>query len=96
MAVLHIGDDLVCMTWLGRLLNRILAEGLRRHGSEVVDGPFHLALTRITENELLELLRQTVKNVASKNPLACHHAERMVDLGPHFVQLSPTLREQGS
>lgn len=94
LAVLRIGDDLVLMTWLGRLFNRVLAEGLRRRGSEVVDGSFHLAVKGITEDGLLELLRQTVKDVASKNPLAAIMPEKMVDFGPHFEQLSPMLQDK--
>lgn len=94
LAILRIGDDLVAMTWLGRLLNRVLAEGLRRRGISVVDGPFHLAVKGVAEDGFLELLRQTVNGVASNNPLASITPEHMVDLGPHFDQLSPTLQNK--
>jgi hypothetical protein len=94
LVALRNGDDLVVMTWLGRLLNCVLAQGLRRYGVEVADGPFHLVVKASGEEAVLDLLRQTVQDVTTKNPLASVNLERMVDVGPHFERLSPTLQNK--
>jgi len=88
----RVGDDLVVMTWLGRLLNSVLAHGMRQRGLNVVDGPFHLAMKGSTETNVIEQLGQAVRDVTLTNPLASLAPERMVDVGPHFQRLSPTLQ----
>ena len=94
LVALRIGDDLLVMTWLGRLLNCVLAQGLRKHGVDVTDGPFHLAVKSNNDEAVLGLLRQTVQEVTTKNTLASVNLERMVDVGPHFERLSPTLQNK--
>jgi hypothetical protein len=90
----RVGDELVIMTWLGRLFNSVLAHGMRQRGLNVVDGPFHLTMEGSTEESVLEIIRQAVHDVTVANPLASLAPERMVDVGPHFQQLSPTLQNK--
>ena len=90
LVTLRIGDNLVVMTWLGRLLNGVLAEGMRQNGFDVVDGSFHLAVKDCSEEALPDLLRQTVQHVVARNPLPSIRPERMIDIGPHFKHFSPS------
>jgi ATP-dependent Lhr-like helicase len=82
------GQGLVIMTWLGRLLNEVLADGFRRRGFGVVEGPFHLTVASGDDGRLLALLREIVQDVIGNNPLGTLKTERVADLGPHFRHLS--------
>lgn len=94
LATLRMGENLVVMTWLGRLLNCVLAQGLRRRGVDVNDGPFYLAVKGSVEETMLDLLRNAIQDVIATNPLATVNLERMVDVGPHFERLSPMLQNR--
>ena len=60
----------------------------------MADGPFHLAVKGSIEATVLDLLRETVRDATTNNPLASVNLERMVDVGPHFERLSPTLQNK--
>lgn len=89
LVTLHVGESIVMMTWLGRLLNKVLAESIRRRGINVIDGSFHLTVESKSVDDVLFLLRQTVDDVTTNNPLARINPERLIDIGPHFRYLSP-------
>lgn len=90
LVTLRVGKSIVIMTWLGRLLNKVLAESIGRHGINVADGSFHLTVEGISVDDVLDLLRQAVTDVTTNNPLAKINLERLIDIGPHFKLLSPT------
>ena len=89
LVAIRVGQSVVVMTWLGRLLNAVLAKGLQKRGISVAEGSFHLTLVLDDEGALLSLLREVVQDTTSNNPLGALNTERMVDLGPHFRHLSP-------
>jgi hypothetical protein len=90
LAAMQIGDSLLVMTWLGRLLNSVLAAGLGQRKQQVADGAFHLTIKDGQEKSVVPMLRKAVDDVLLKNPLGTMAVERMVDLGPHFECLSPS------
>lgn len=90
LVTLRVGGSIVIMTWLGRLLNKVLADSIGRPGRSVTDGSFHLTVENIAVNDVLSLLRQTVDDVTANNPLAKMNLERLIDIGPHFKYLSPS------
>jgi ATP-dependent Lhr-like helicase len=92
LVVIRVGQSVVLMTWLGRLMNATLAEAFGSRGFNVDDGSFHVTVQMDDEGKLLSLLREVVEDVISRNPLATLNTERMVDLGPHFRCLSPGLQ----
>lgn len=92
LAVMQIGDSLLVMTWLGRLLNSVLAAGLRQRGQQVTEGSFHLTIKDGQEGSIGQTLHRAVDDVLLKNPLGAMAVERMVDLGPHFNCLSPSFQ----
>jgi ATP-dependent Lhr-like helicase len=94
LVAMRIGNGYLVFTWLGRLLNAILAAGLRRRGYEVAEGSFHLALTVRANENLIELLKVTVTDVISNNPLVDLPVNRFVDLGPHHRYLSPSMQRK--
>jgi ATP-dependent Lhr-like helicase len=94
LAVMRAGDTLVTMTWLGRLLNAVLAVALRRQGHDVADGAFQLSIRNGDETGIVGALHNAVEDVLLKNPLAGMAVERMVDLGPHFDCLSALLQSK--
>jgi hypothetical protein len=85
LVAIRFGQNLVVMTWLGKLLNAALASGFEKRGFSVSEGSFHLTVMSADEEKLLPLLRDVVCN----NPLGTLKTEQMVDLGPHFRHLSP-------
>lgn len=89
LVTLRVGESIVIMTWLGRLLNKVLAESIGRQGINVADGSFHLTVESKSVDDLLDLLRKSVTDVTTKNPLARINLERLIDIGPHFKLLSP-------
>lgn len=88
LVVIRVGQSLILMTWLGRLLNEVLANGFQKRGFSVAQGSFHLMVTLADEERLLSLLREIVRDVISNNPLGTLKTEQMVDLGPHFKHFS--------
>jgi ATP-dependent Lhr-like helicase len=88
LVAIRVGQSLVVMTWLGRLMNEVLANGLQKRGFSVAQGSFHLTVMLAEEGRLLLLLSEIVQEVIGNNPLGTLRTERMVDLGPHFRQLS--------
>ncbi|HIO21030.1 MAG TPA: hypothetical protein EYN18_01350 [Nitrospirales bacterium] len=90
LVTLCVGESIVIMTWLGRLLNKVLSEGIGRRGLNVADGSFHLTVESKSVDDVLSLLRQTVDDVTTNNPLAKMNPERLIDIGPHFKYLSPS------
>lgn len=92
LVTVRVGESIVIMTWLGRLLNKVLAESIGQRGLNVADGSFHLTVETKSVDDVLKLLRQTVTDVTTNNPLAKMTPERLIDIGPHFKLLSP--REQ--
>jgi ATP-dependent Lhr-like helicase len=88
LAVVRIGDNTLVMTWLGRLMNSAIAEGIRRLGRKVVEKSFSLRLPDVEAAEILPLLRRAVELVSQANPLGPMPIERLADLGPHFGELS--------
>jgi len=89
LVAIRVGQSIVVLTWLGRLLNAVLARGLKTRGFAGVEGSFHLTVVLEDETKLLPLLREAVQDVIANNPLGALNTERMVDLGPHFKYLSP-------
>ncbi len=90
LVTLRVGESVVIMTWLGRLLNKVLAESIAQRGLNVSDGSFHLTVESKSVDDVLHLLRQTVEDVTTNNPLARMNPERLIDIGPHFRFLSPS------
>jgi ATP-dependent helicase Lhr and Lhr-like helicase len=89
LLAIRVGQSLVVMTWLGKLLNAVLASGLEKRGFSVAEGAFHLTVLLADEGGMLALLREIVQDALNSNPLGTLKTERMVDLGPHFRHLSP-------
>jgi ATP-dependent Lhr-like helicase len=89
LVAVRVGQSVVVMTWLGKLLNAVLASGLAKRGVAVAHGSFHLTLALTDEGGLLSLIREVVEDTIRSNPLGTLKTEQMVDLGPHFRQLSP-------
>jgi ATP-dependent Lhr-like helicase len=94
LLAMRVGQSIVAMTWLGKLLNALLANGLRNRGYSVAEGSFHLTVILDDETKLLPLIREVVRGAITRNPLGALNAERMVDFGPHFKHLSPTQQER--
>src|SRR5262249_12365809 len=88
LVVIRVGQNLVVMTWLGRLLNEVIAKGFQKHGVGAAQGSFHLTVLLADEGQLLPLLREIVQDVIGNNPLGALKAELLVDLGPHFRHLT--------
>jgi hypothetical protein len=78
----------VVMTWLGRMLNAVLANGFKTRGFNVSDGSFHFALMLDDDHRVLPEIKEIVNDIIGNNPLGAMTTERMVDLGPHFRHLS--------
>jgi ATP-dependent Lhr-like helicase len=89
LVTLRVGDSIVVMTWLGRLLNSILAESMTRRGVKAASGSFHLTIEQKNVDDVLNLFQKTVEDVSENNPLDRVCAERLIDIGPHFKHLSP-------
>jgi len=89
LVALRVGQSIVVLTWLGRLLNAVLAKGFQNHGYSVTDGSFHLTVVLDDEGKFLTLLREVVQDTIDQNFLGELKTERMVDFGPHFRYLSP-------
>lgn len=92
LLTVRVGESFVLFTWLGRLLNAILAETLRRRGYKVAEGSFHLTVAADPEVDLIALLRQSVTDALANNPLGDMPTERLTDLGPHQKVLSPAMQ----
>ncbi|MCA9087258.1 MAG: DEAD/DEAH box helicase [Planctomycetaceae bacterium] len=90
LVTFHVGDGIVVMTWLGRLLNSILAESITRRGIKVTSGSFHLAIGKKHIDDVLVLFQKTIEDVTENNPLDRVYPERLIDIGPHFKRLSPS------
>jgi hypothetical protein len=69
-------------------LNAVLASSFEKRGVSTVGGSFHLKVALTDERQLLSPLREVVKDAIRNNPLGMLKTERMVDLGPHFRDLS--------
>lgn len=93
LLAMRVSSNVVVMTWLGRLLNRVLAEGLKRQGHQVADGSFHVAIEN-TGKDVLSAIRQAVADVVQNNPLPKLRPEDWIDLGPHFRLLSQSEQER--
>jgi ATP-dependent helicase Lhr and Lhr-like helicase len=78
------GDQIVCFTWLGRLLNEILALGLKRIGERVNATAFTIRITGCPPGNVIPKLRQAVSSLRTANPLGDSAIERLVDLGAHL------------
>jgi ATP-dependent Lhr-like helicase len=95
LVAMRVGQSVIVMTWLGRLLNAVLASGFEKRGLRVTEGSFHVTVMLADEGALLSLLREIVQDVVGSNPLGTLKTERMVDLGPHFRHLSPAHQSKG-
>ena len=93
LLAMRVAGNMVVMTWLGRLLNRVLAEGIKHQGFRVTDGAFHVAIEE-TGKDMLSIIRQAVDDVVHNNPLPKMRPEDWIDLGPHFRLLSPSEQER--
>ena len=92
LAVITLAGGVVVMTWLGKLLNATLAEHLKSIGRIVKAKGFALVLEGTAATEVLALLQSAVAAVVQKNPLGEMAVEQMVDVGPHFVELSTAMK----
>lgn len=89
LLTMRIGDCTVVWTWLGKLLNSVIAACLRKRGCLVSENSFYLSLT-CDHSSLMSLLRDAVQEAEVNNPLSMLKPEEMVDFGPHFRHLSVT------
>jgi ATP-dependent Lhr-like helicase len=92
LAVVPRGDGFAAMTWLGRLRNALLAEGLRRLGQRAEAGSMALVFPEVIE--LLPQLKEAIDTLARDSSIGPVSVERLVDLGPHFDRLSPEGQQQ--
>lgn len=95
LVMVPVGDSVTVMTWLGRLMNSILKEGLRKVGHAAVDHSFHLTIQgSIDAADLLIVFRNAINHLSDNNPLGQMTPERMIDIGPHFQHLSASQQVQ--
>ncbi|HVC98417.1 MAG TPA: DEAD/DEAH box helicase [Pirellulales bacterium] len=94
LVAVRVGQSTVVMTWLGRILNSALAGALRQRAFHVSDGSFHLTVQLGQDADLLRVIREGVEDVIARNPLGRMNCERMIDLGPHYRNLSPDLQKK--
>lgn len=92
LAVIRTDDHYVVFTWLGRLLNAVLAHSLQRRGYRGKGDSFHLLLKVATDENLLDLLHKSVEDAIAINPLTNLPVDQLTSLGPHFKNLSSTMQ----
>ncbi|MEX0718951.1 MAG: DEAD/DEAH box helicase [Planctomycetaceae bacterium] len=94
LVVVDVGESAIIFTWLGRLLNSILAKSLNRCGYAVEAGSFHLKAPRNSCGKPIELLRDGVAHSLADSPLGELPVDRIVDLGPHYRHLSDSMQRK--
>jgi hypothetical protein len=84
----------VALTWLGRLLNLTVAESAKGLGQAVRASAFALHFTDLATENVPSVLKDAIGHLSIQNPLATAAIERVVDLGPHYGQLSESGRRR--
>jgi hypothetical protein len=69
IVTIRVGQSLVVMTWLGRLLNAVLGDGFKKHRLTVSVGSFSITVILDEDRPLLPLIRETTQEVVAENPL---------------------------
>jgi hypothetical protein len=80
-------------TWLGKLLNTAISQGLSGTGIAAAAGPFCLRLGIADLSEVIPAFQKAVKEVERKNPFGQVDLSRLIDLGPHFDNLPQDLQQ---
>lgn len=88
LAVIEAGNELIAMTWQGRLVNSCLAASLTSSGVETRATSFALLLRGILASRLITLIREAAFSLSTQNPLFSVAVESIVDVGPYFRLLS--------
>lgn len=92
IAVLPQGSGCIVMTWLGRLMNCAIVEGIQRQGLRANASAFAIKLPGTTQADVLTVLRRAIQEILASNPLGSIRVERMVDAGPYLPELSEELQ----
>lgn len=90
----QLNEQLVAMTWLGKLLNSALASPLKEWGRLKAASAFALTLERSQPEEILPLLRKAASTISERNPLGNVPVEKIVSVGPYFWELDELQRRQ--
>jgi ATP-dependent Lhr-like helicase len=94
LLVFRDGTSTVALTWLGRLLNLTVAESAKGLGQAVRASAFALHFTDLAPENVLSALKDAIGQLSVQNPLATAAIERVIDLGPHYRQLSESGRRR--
>jgi ATP-dependent helicase Lhr and Lhr-like helicase len=89
LAVLQAGDSLFVMTWLGILMNTLLAKAAEDEKVQAKGRCFSVEFRHVAESDLLQKLQASVRRAVSTGIMAEVPVEKLVDIGPHFSLLSP-------
>jgi hypothetical protein len=92
LPVVQVASDIVIMTWLGKLHNVAMSLALELSGFLVTAGAFGLVVEGRTSGDALDIVKRAVDSILQNNPLGKVPVERMVDVGPHFQELTPKLQ----
>ncbi len=87
------GNQVVVMTWVGRLLNCALAMEMETQGLRCVGSAFALATEGLREDEAFGAVIAAAHRIIMANPLGDLNVEQLVDCGPYFENLSPEVRK---
>jgi ATP-dependent helicase Lhr and Lhr-like helicase len=82
------GTGITVVTWLGRLRNSILAEGLLRKGYKVKATHIALVVPGCDASEILPLMKEAVASLEVDRRVGAIPDDRLADLGPHVGLLS--------
>jgi len=93
LVVIPATNNLVVMTWLGKLLNTALADAMTAEGSPTAPGAFSLTVLEKLPADALLLVTRAIQNVVASNPMGRIKVEQMVDIGPNFRELSTAMQE---
>lgn len=89
LAVIRRPGSLFLMTWLGRLLNEVVACGFAETGVMAKAATFAVRIDGVPGTEVLKSLVRAVSIAPQAEGLAGLRPERLSDLGPYFDELSP-------
>lgn len=76
------------MTWLGRMLNGVLALGIRQCGPAATAGTFHIEVDRSVDVDWIALLQRGIAELSAVDSELAIEVSRSSDLGRHFRMLS--------